>query len=194
MNDLDMTRRVTANVWFWQGLRWAPGGMVFLLVAATAQLPADWALLRWLCWTGAFAMWWYLYRLADRYYANRFGIVVGLTGQYRRRDLIKWLVVYPAMTASILVDLLVAPRVFVSGLVWAAGLLAYRASTGGGRRHYLLGAAVLAVLTPLPALGVLDNGRPMVTLWAVVVGLLYLAMGTLDHLELARRYPEQDGS
>jgi hypothetical protein len=34
----------------------------------------------------------------------------------------------------------------------------------------------------------------MVTLWAVVVGLLYLAMGTLDHLELARRYPEHDGS
>ena len=95
---------------------------------------------------------------------------------------------------DIFVDLLLAPKAFVSGLIWAAGLLAYRASTGGGRRHYFLGAAILALLTPLPALGVLQNGRPMVTLWAVVVGLLYLAMGTLDHLELARRYPLHDGS
>jgi hypothetical protein len=194
MSDLDMMRRVTANVWFWQGLRWAPGGLVFLLVVITARMPDDWALLRWLCWAGTFALWWYLYRLADRYYARRFGVVVGLSGQYRRRNLIKWLVVYPAMTASILIDLLVAPKVFISGLVWAAGLLAYRASTGGGRRHYFLGAAALIALTPLPALGVLDNGAPMVTLWAVVVGLLYLIMGTLDHLELARRFPLRDES
>ena len=197
MNDLDMTRRVTANFWFWQGLRWAPGGMVFLLIAATSQLSADWALLRWLCWTGVLAMWWYLYRLADQYYAHRFGIVVGLTGQYRRRDLIKWLVVYPAMTASIFVDLLVAPKVFL-----------LRADLGGGstrvpgldRRRPK--ALLLRRSRPRLAHAASHFGRPghtddrwLLTLWAVVVGLLDLAMGTLDHLELARpSYPQHDGS
>ena len=192
MNDLETSRRVTANVWFWQGLRWAPGGLVFLIVALTSLLPAGWTLPMWLCWTGVLALWWYLYRLADRYYARRFGVVVGLAGQHRRRDLIKWFVVYPAMSASIFVDLLLAPRIFLSGVVWAAALLAYRASTGGGRPHYFVGAVLLAALTPLPALGLLANGRPMVELWAVLVGALYLVLGTLDHLELARRYPLRD--
>ena len=193
MSDLETARQVTANVWFWQGLRWAPGGLVFLMVALTPAIMND-SLAVWLSWTGAFALWVYLYRLADRYYARRFGVVVGLVGAHRRRERVKWLVAYPAMTASIFVDLLVAPKLFLSGLVWAAALLAYRASTGGGRPHYFVGAALLAALTPLPAWGVLSNGRPMVVLWATVVGLLYLIMGGLDHLELTRRFPARDES
>lgn len=31
----------------------------------------------------AIASWWYLYRVADRYYARRFGVVVGRAGQHR---------------------------------------------------------------------------------------------------------------
>jgi len=193
MSDLETARQVTANVWFWQGLRWAPGGLVFLMVALTPVLMND-SLAVWLSWTGAFALWVYLYRLADRYYARRFGVVVALVGAHRRRERVKWLVAYPAMTASIFVDLLVAPKLFLSGLVWAAALLAYRASTGGGRPHYFVGAALLAALTPLPAWGELSNGRPMVVLWATVVGLLYLIMGGLDHLELTRRFPARDES
>ncbi len=189
MNDLEAARRVTANVWFWQELRWAPGGLVLLIVAMTALLPAGWTLIVWLSWTGTLALWWYLYRMADRYYAHRFGVVVALAGQHRRRERIKWFVAYPAVAVSIFVDLLVAPKIFVSGVVWAAALLAYRASTGGGRPHYVVAAILLAALTPLPALGVLDNGRPMVILWAIVVGTLYLVLGALDHLELARRFP-----
>jgi hypothetical protein len=192
MGDLDMVRQVTANVWFWQGLRWAPGGLVFLLAAASPLLPKDPALVSWLCWAGAFLLYWQLYRLADRYYGRRFGLVVALRGQHRRRERIKWFVGYPAMLGSFLVDILWAPKLFVSGLVWAAALLAYRASTGGGRPHYFVGAGVLAALTPLPALGVLGNGLPMVVLWAAIVGLLYLVLGTLDHLELVRRFPLRD--
>ena len=93
------------------------------------------------------------------------------------------------MTASIFIDILLAPKVFISGAVWAAALLAYRASTGGGRPHYFVGAALLAALTPLPLAGVVAAGRPMVVLWAVMVGLLYLVLGSLDHLELVRRFP-----
>jgi hypothetical protein len=194
MDDLVMARRVTANVWFWQGLRWAPGGLVFLLVALTALFPRGWTLLQWLCWTGGFALWWYLYRAADRYYARRFGVVVGLAGQHRGRERIKWLVAYPAMTASIFIDILAAPKVFISGVVWAAALLAYRASTGGGRAHYFVGAALLAALTPLPLAGVVEPGRPIVILWAAMVGVLYLVLGSLDHLELVRRFPMPDES
>jgi hypothetical protein len=194
MNDLEIARQVTSNAWFWQGLRWAPGGLVFLLVAATPLLADTDTLVVWLCWTCALALWWYLYRLADRYYATRFGVVVGLAGQHRRRERVKWFVVYPAMTLSILVDLLAAPRVFISGLVWAAALLAYRASTGGGRRHYYVGAALLVALTPLPALGLIHNGQSLVVLWATLVGVLYLVLGTLDHVELARRFPLRDES
>jgi len=193
MNDLETARQVTANVWFWQGLRWAPGGLIFLLAAATPLLP-DSTIVTWLAWTGALALWWFLYQRADRYYASRFGTVVGRTGQHRRRDRIKWFVVYPAMAASVLVDLLAAPTVFLSGVVWAAALLAYRSSTGGGRPHYFVGAALLAALTPLPALGVIDSAAPIVELWALVVGVLYLVLGTLDHLELARRFPLPDES
>lgn len=189
MMDLDMTRRVTANVWFWQGLRWAPGGLVFLLAPWASRLPDDQTLLIWLSWTGVLALWWGLYRLADRYYAARFGVVVGLAGQHRRRERVKWLVAYPVMAASVFVDLLAAPTVFLSGVVWAGALLAYRASTGGGRPHYVVGALLLAALTPVPTLGWLDNGRPMIVLWSTVVGALYLILGTLDHLELVRRFP-----
>jgi hypothetical protein len=192
MNDLEESRRITANVWFWQGLRWAPGGLVFLLAPLTALLPDDWTLLVWLSWTGVLALWWYLYRLADRYYARRFGVVIGLAGQHRRRDLIKWFAVYPVMAASVFIDLLASPKIFLSGAVWATALLLYRASTGGGRPHYFVGALLLAALTPLPALGVVDNGRPMIVLWATLVGGLYLTLGTLDHLELARRFPLRD--
>jgi len=96
------------------------------------------------------------------------------------------------MTAAIFVDILVAPKVFISGIIWAGALLAYRASTGGGRPHYFVGAALLATLTPLPLAGVVEPGRPMVVLWATVVGILYLVLGSLDHLELVRRFPMRD--
>jgi hypothetical protein len=189
MVDLRTTREVTANLWTWQGLRWAPGGLVFLILAVTAAFPRAWTLLIWLCVTGAVGLWWYLYRVADQYYARRFGVVVGLAGQHRRRNLVKWLAFYPAMAISMFVDLRLAPAVFVSGPVWALALLAYRGSTGGGRPHYWVGAAILAGLAPLPLLGVLANGRPMVMLWEVVVGALYIVLGLLDHRELARRFP-----
>jgi hypothetical protein len=78
------------------------------------------------------------------------------------------------MAASVFIDLLASPKIFPSGAVWATALLLYRASTGGGRPHYFVGALLLAALTPLPALGVVDNGRPMIVLWATLVGGLYL--------------------
>jgi hypothetical protein len=183
-----MVRQVTANLWFWQGLRWAPVGPLVAgatILASAGSNPA-------VAWTGLAAMvalaWW-LYRIADRYYVRRYGVVRLALGQHRFRDQIKWLAVYPAMAASIVVDMLAKPPVFVTGAVWAAAVLLYRRSTGGGRRHYLVAAAVLVALVPLPALGVVEPGKDALTLWLVVVAILYVACGVLDHVELARRFP-----
>lgn len=93
------------------------------------------------------------------------------------------------MLASTVVDMLAKPAVFVTGLVWAAAILLYRRSTGGGRRHYFAAATVVAALAPLPALGVVDAGSPMMTLWLALMGLLYVVCGVLDHMKLARRFP-----
>src|SRR5262249_32049691 len=129
------------------------------------------------------------YRVADGYYLRRYGVVRLALGQHRRRDQIKWLAIYPLMLASLVVDLLAKPAVFITGPVWALAVLLYRRSTGGGRRHSLAAAAVLAALAPLPVLRVVDAGAPTVVVWLAVTGGLYLVCGVLDHLELARRLP-----
>src|SRR5213080_3588542 len=98
----DMTRRVTANLWFWQGLRWAPMGALATgaaLFVASAPEPA----VGWACYVAALALGWWLYRLADAYYVRRYGVVRLALGQHRRRDQVKWLAVYPAMVAAIVV-------------------------------------------------------------------------------------------
>ncbi|HEU4426190.1 MAG TPA: hypothetical protein VFR67_26935 [Pilimelia sp.] len=185
--DLDMTRQVTANLWFWQGLRWAPVGP--LAAAATILASAGSGVVLWAGYAAMLALAWLLYRSADRYYVRRYGVVRLALSQHRHRDRIKWLAVYPAMLAAIVVDMLAKPAVFLTGLVWAVAILLYRRATGGGRRHYIAAAAVLAAFAPLPALGVVDAGAPVMTLWLVVMAVLYLVCGLLDHVELARRFP-----
>ncbi|HEY3033799.1 MAG TPA: hypothetical protein VGJ54_03975 [Streptosporangiaceae bacterium] len=186
--DLDMTRQVTANLWFWQGLRWAPAGPLAAAAAIVAWASPSGALV-WAGYAVACGLAWQLYRIADGYYGRRYGEVTLRPGQHRHRGRVKWLAVYPAMLASIVVDMLVMPPVFVTGPVWAGAILLYRRSTGGGRRHYYAAAALLAGLAPLPALGLVEAGAPMVALWVSVTGVLYLVCGVLDHLELARRFP-----
>jgi hypothetical protein len=186
--DLVMMRQVTANLWFWQSLRWAPAGPL----AAGVTILASTGFGAGVVWAGCAALsalaWW-LYGIADRYYARRYGTVRLALGQHRRRDQFKWLAVYPAMLAAIVVDMLARPPVFITGPVWALAILLYRRSTGGGRRHYLVAAAALAAFAPLPALRVVDAGAPLMTLWLAVMGVLYLVCAVLDHMELARRFP-----
>jgi hypothetical protein len=68
-------------------------------------------------------------------------------------------------------------------------ILLYRHSTGGGRVHYFAAAALLAAMAPLPALGLVEAGGPIMVLWLALIGVLYVVCGVLDHLELARRFP-----
>jgi hypothetical protein len=185
--DLDTTRRVTANLWFWQGLRWAPVGPVAAGAAVLASV-ADGELFLAVSAVGLLLAWW-AYKRADAYYIRRYGVVRLKLGQHRRRERIKWFAVYPAMLASLIVDIVVRPPVFVTGPVWAAAILLYRHSTGGGRTHYFAAGALLAALAPLPVLGLVEAGDPIMVLWLALTGVLYAVCGVLDHLELARRFP-----
>lgn len=183
-------REVTENYYFWQGLRWIPGGLV-LVVAG----------LRWSDWwplTGAandglllavivFAV--LASSVIGRHYRRAFGQVHGIPHQHRRRTAIKWTLVYPAMAGSLVVDGLLEPQFLISGVVWGAAIAAYWWSTGRGRPHYLVAVAGLFAFAFLPAMGVVATGRPLLSLFFVVIGGIYIVGGLLDHLELRSVLP-----
>jgi hypothetical protein len=64
--------------------------------------------------------------------------------------------------------------------------VAYWASTGRGRRHYLGIALLFATLTFVPTLGLVPAGKSMLGLFIGVLGGVYVLAGILDHLELVR--------
>lgn len=185
--DLDVIHNVTANYFFWQGLRWVPMGFALLIVALS------------------YATWWpitgpwkegfmFLVLIAavlvsntiGSYYARSFGDVRGIPGMHARRETLKWLLFYPMMGFSLIVDGVFKPPVFVSGPVWAAGLLGYWFSTGRGRPHYLFAAAVFVVLTFFPTLGLVAPGPDMLQVFLIVLGVIFIVGGILDHFELTR--------
>jgi hypothetical protein len=176
---------VCDRLWYWQGLRWAPGGLVFLGGAAAAPLQGP---VPWVGWAGALVLAARLHGLADGYYARRFRRF-----SPRRRAGSWWLVALAAVAAAVAVDAVCAPVLLVTGPVSGAALVAYRQATGGGRRHHLVGVAVLLALAPLPAFGVVPPGRPTLLLWMVVVGVLYPVLGVLDHRELMLRVRQHRG-
>jgi hypothetical protein len=192
MDDLAQIRRVTDNYVFWQGLRWVPFGVLLLLQALVLAWPGARPLAEW--WTDGLLLalllvCWLAYRWIDGWYARTFGQVSAIRGRHRGRDAVKWLLVYPALGVSLVVDALVRPPLLVSGAVWGAAVLAYWASTGRGRTHYLWAAMLLVACTFLPLLDIVDRGAPMVALLLAVVGAVYVVGGMLDHCELARLLP-----
>jgi hypothetical protein len=188
--DLDRVHSITDNFFFWQGLRLVPVGAALLVLSAT------------------YASWWPIDRrfqgvvlvtvllvgivlsgAIGSYYARTFGRVAAAPGAHARRSTIKWLVAYPAMAASLLIDGAVRPPIFITGIVWAAATLAYWWSTGRGRPHYLGATLLFASTAAWPALGAAARGRAMINLFLAVVGATYMINGVLDHLELRRTLP-----
>ena len=103
----------------------------------------------------------------------------------RSSSRIKWLLVYPAMLASLLLDSLYSASlpVFLSGFVWAVGLVLYRKSTRGRPVHYLTLAACLAGLGLVP-LATAMTSRDMIAVMMLVLGAGYTAAVLLDDDEM----------
>ena len=185
--NLHEVRAVTANYFFWQGWRWVPMGVFLCATAAVfsgAWVPPvvkDWGI-----WILLGVTLWLSTTVLGRYYRRTFGDVRADADQHARRTSIKWLVIYPAMLASMVADMKLALPLLLSGIVWGVSIELYRRSTGGGRLHYAVAAVLLAVLGLLPLAGLPFTGRAGVNLLLGVVGLVYIVGGLLDHRALVR--------
>ena len=189
-NTLERINAITANFFFWQGLRWVPLGAALLVVAWSvgpgSLLPKSWeSPLLIASMTMAFG----ISTMIGRWYGRSFGRVRGIPGQHARRTRTKWLVVYPALVVALVIDLFVKPSVLISGIAFAAAIEAYRRSTGGGRLHYVVASIVFALLAFAPILGLATPGKNALDLLVGMLGATYVIGGLLDHRELTRIFP-----
>jgi hypothetical protein len=178
----ERVRAVTDNLFFWQGLRFVALGPVMMIVAL-AQMPGidervgNGMLV--VCLIAAtFAS-----SLVGRRYRRDFGEVRAIPGAHAIRSRLKWLLVYPLMFGALAVDLLRPLPLFVSGPVWAAGLILYRQSTGGGRGHYLALAAALAALALAPVAAGVTSKQTM-SVMLLLLGAGFGVCAWLDDREM----------
>jgi hypothetical protein len=183
-DELQRIEDVTANFFFWQGLRWAPIGVALVAGIAFAEQFAATRERRILVLGGSVALGFVMSALAGRYYARAYGRVRALPDLAARRERLKWNVVYPLMLLSLIGDLMWKGPVLLSGPIWAAAIVAYRNSTGRGRAHYFVIAALVATTFFLPLF--IEPGRTTVNVFFLVIGAAYAIGGILDHLELRR--------
>ena len=182
-SELQRIEDVTANFFFWQGLRWAALGSALIAgIVVSEQFAAREARVAVL--VVSVFLGFLLSSSAGRYYARAYGRVRARPELAARREHLKWNVVYPLMFVSLLVDALWKGPVLLSGPVWAAAILAYRNSTGHGRVHYIFIAAALAASFFAPQF--IGPGRETVNFFFMLVGAAYAIGGVLDHLELRR--------
>ena len=185
--DIERIRGVTANFFFWQGLRWVPVGFALILTAVAPLLkpvlPGHW--LDWLTLGALIVALWLSSDVLGRYYSRTYGHVEGIPGQHARRSRVKWFLVYPAMFVAMILDWKLNGPIFISGIVFGAGIEAYRRSTGGGRRHYTVAAVLLGLLAFAPVIG-LSSSRDLLRSFIGILGVIYVIGGILDHFELAR--------
>jgi hypothetical protein len=177
-------RAVTDNFFFWQGRRFIALGPVLMIAAFTTNAAIDERIADGVL-VAALAAAILVSAAMGRRYRSEFGRVSPLPGAHAARSWIKWLLVYPAMIASLAADLLYADRlpVFLSGFVWAAAVFLYRQSTGGGRAHYLVLAVSLEALGLAPlAAGI--TSRDMVAVMMLVLGAGFTVAALLDDAEM----------
>ena len=189
-DSLERIRAVTANYFFWQGLRWVPMGAALLVVAWTlgshAPVPKAWqSPLLVAVMVAALA----LSAAVGRWYDRSFGKVRGIPGAHARRTRTKWLVVYPLLLGALTLDGTMRPPLLLSGLAFAVAIEAYRRSTGGGRRHYVVASAAFFLLSFATVAGLVAPGIDALNLLFGTLGATYMIGGVLDHLELRRVLP-----
>src|SRR5215212_1064199 len=121
--DLDRIRAVTANFFFWQGLRWVPMGFALIVFAVAPYFKGvigkPWMSIATFA-SLAVALW-LSSDVFGRYYTKTYGRVEGIPGQHVRRSTIKWFVVYPAVFVAMIVDWKLSTPVFLSGLAFGVG-------------------------------------------------------------------------
>jgi hypothetical protein len=185
MDDIERSgrvRAVTDNLFFWQGLRFVSLGPA-VMIAALANMPivhervGNAVLIACLI-AATIAS-----SLIGRRYRRDFGDVRPIPGAHTLRSRLKWLLVYPLMFGALAVDLLQPLPIFVSGPVWAIGLLLYRFSTGGGRDHYIALAAALAALALGPVVAGVTS-KQTVTIMFLTLGAGFTACAWLDDREM----------
>ena len=173
-------------MWYWQGLRWAPGGLLLLTTATVTVVPMPWPV-RWIVWFVAVVGSARLHSLAGRYYARTFPNI--RPGRLTHGGILA----SGALIAALVVDAVWTPPVLVTAVAGATVLLGYGLATGGGRPHHVGGMAVLMALAPLPVIGVVDDARHRVLLWLFACGVLYPVLAVLDHRELALKHRQCAG-
>ena len=187
-SDLRRLHAVTDNFFFWQGLRWIPMG-VALMVCSIAMMPGFPLPKNIRPWIGIpfiVVALWLSTSVLGRYYARNFGRVRMDLERHTTRTSVKWLVVYPAILGSMLVDGIWKPPVLLSAIAFALAVEAYRESTGGGRTHYIFAALTLGIFSLFPALGVIPTGVVALAGVIALTGAIYVVGGLLDHRELVR--------
>ena len=165
------------HMWYWQGFRWAPGGLLLLATATVAIVPMPWPV-RWLAWLAAVVVSARLHSVAGRYYAKHFPYI--RPGRLTNSGLLA----SGLLTAALVVDVVWTPPVLITAVAGAAVLLGYGLATGGGRPHHVGGMVLLMAIAPLPAVGLVDGARPRVLAWLFACGVLYPVLAVLDHREL----------
>lgn len=191
--DLDLIRRVTDNYFFWQGYRWVPFGIVFLMYSIVFLEPGwlprtEWVTLGIPAFVLALSM--FANSRIGQYYYEHFGRVRGIPGRHTARDTIKWLIFYPALGVGMVLDYKLKGPVFISGLAAAVCLIGYWWSTGRGREHYLFGAAVMALSSLLPTFHIVTGWKQLSAIFFGVFGLIYVVGGILDHRALTQVFAQ----
>jgi hypothetical protein len=185
--EVERIRRVTSNYFFWQGLRWVPIGLVVMALGLRrtnwSPIADAWEDTLILC---LIVLVMALSPLIGVYYRRSFGDVRDDPDAHQRREMMKWLLVYPLMILSLVIDMKFKPAFFVTGPVWCSGILAYWLSTGRGRPHYLIASMSMLGLSVLQWFGFVEPGKQMFSVFGLVLGAIYTIGGLLDHRELCR--------
>lgn len=187
-HDIDRSqklRAVTDNIFFWQGLRFVALGPVMILAGIVASLPAMHETAGNLILIAAMIAATFASARLGRRYRREFGSVSPIPGAHRIRSIAKWFVVYPVMFGALALDLLLAMPILVSGPVWAGAILLYRRSTGGGREHYFVLAAMVAALTLGPVAADVTS-KAMSYVMFIVLGAGFSVCAILDDREMRR--------
>lgn len=194
MNELERAKYFTMYYDALKGLRLVPSGLFMILIAMRDSF--DWTLLGT---TGDLTytlplllLMFVLYFAANYYYIRRYGSV-----QPRNQET-QWVIGCGMLLLFIVVIMLDMraglPLSLISAFI-GAGLLF--SGWKSHRAHYLIGGAVMAVLTLLPIIPGMDDPTrfmPFSPLFSFTLGLVFVVLGVVDHFILVRELrPVREG-